>query len=113
MQRFDGKVALVTGAGTSGIGRAICARLAAEGAHRVAVNDLREADAAEAVADAPGGRRPPPRDRADVPTARGRRGDARGGRRALRSPRRPREQRGDSAGAPGEIDRINELSDAR
>jgi NAD(P)-dependent dehydrogenase (short-subunit alcohol dehydrogenase family) len=51
---FDGKVALVTGSGTSGIGRAICARLAAGGAH-VAVNDIRESDAAAAVADLPGG----------------------------------------------------------
>jgi NAD(P)-dependent dehydrogenase (short-subunit alcohol dehydrogenase family) len=52
--RFDGKVAVVTGAGTSGIGRAICARLADEGAH-VVVNDLRAADAADAVSSLPGG----------------------------------------------------------
>jgi 3-oxoacyl-[acyl-carrier protein] reductase len=52
--RFEGKIALVTGAGTSGIGRAICARLAQEGA-RLAVNDLRESDATDAVAALPGG----------------------------------------------------------
>jgi NAD(P)-dependent dehydrogenase (short-subunit alcohol dehydrogenase family) len=54
LTRFEDKVALVTGSGTSGIGRAICARLADEGA-RVVVNDLREADAAEAVGELPGG----------------------------------------------------------
>jgi len=53
-QRFEGRVALVTGAGTSGIGRAICLRLAAEGA-RVVVNDLREEDAREALGELPGG----------------------------------------------------------
>jgi NAD(P)-dependent dehydrogenase (short-subunit alcohol dehydrogenase family) len=53
-RRFEGKVGLVTGAGTSGIGRAICARLAHEGCH-VVVNDLRQGDAAEAVSELPGG----------------------------------------------------------
>jgi 3-oxoacyl-[acyl-carrier protein] reductase len=53
-RRFEGKVALVTGAGTSGIGRAICARLAGEGA-RVVVNDVREADAVAGVAELPDG----------------------------------------------------------
>ena len=49
MQRFDGKVAIVTGGG-GGIGSAVCARLAGEGA-RVAVLDL-NSDAAEATARA-------------------------------------------------------------
>jgi NAD(P)-dependent dehydrogenase (short-subunit alcohol dehydrogenase family) len=53
-RRFEGKVGLVTGAGTSGIGRAICARLADEGAH-VVVNDLEEADAVDAVSALAGG----------------------------------------------------------
>ena len=50
--RFEGRSVLVTGGG-SGIGRAIAARLAAEGA-RVMVNDIR-AEAAEAVARSLGG----------------------------------------------------------
>ena len=42
-KRLEGKVALVTGS-ARGIGKAICARLAAEGA-RIAVLDLRLEDA--------------------------------------------------------------------
>ena len=50
--RLDGKVAIVTGGG-SGIGRAICMRLTAEGA-RVAALDIDLVGAQEAV-DAAGG----------------------------------------------------------
>jgi len=52
--RFEGRVAIVTGAGSGGIGRAICSRLAAEGA-RVAVNDVRVEDARQTVATLAGG----------------------------------------------------------
>ena len=45
--RLDGKVAVVTGGG-AGIGRAICQRLAAEGAH-VAVLDIRQETADETL----------------------------------------------------------------
>jgi 3-oxoacyl-[acyl-carrier protein] reductase len=51
--RLDGKVALVTGAG-SGIGRASAVRFAAEGA-RVAVVDLKGAEEIAAAIDAAGG----------------------------------------------------------
>jgi len=53
MKRFEGKVAAVTGGG-SGIGAAICRRLAAEGA-TVVVLDLSLDRAHEVVADLPGG----------------------------------------------------------
>jgi 3-oxoacyl-[acyl-carrier protein] reductase len=52
MNRLQGKLALVTGGG-SGLGEAICARFAEEGAS-VIVNDLRP-EAAERVAEAIGG----------------------------------------------------------
>lgn len=56
MSRFEGKVAIITGAG-GGIGSAIAARLASEGAHAV-VTDMNAELAAKTVAeiDAAGGR---------------------------------------------------------
>ena len=53
MGRVQGKVAIVTG-GALGIGRAVCLRLADEGA-RVAVTDLRDADG-QALVDEIAGR---------------------------------------------------------
>jgi NAD(P)-dependent dehydrogenase (short-subunit alcohol dehydrogenase family) len=53
LQRFNGKVVLVTGAG-HGIGLAIAERFAAEGA-RVIVNDVNEARATDAAASLPAG----------------------------------------------------------
>jgi 3-oxoacyl-[acyl-carrier protein] reductase len=52
MGRFDGRTALVTGAG-AGIGAAVARRLASEGAHVVVVD--RDGEAAQAVADEIGG----------------------------------------------------------
>lgn len=52
MNRFNNTVAIVTGGG-SGIGRAICERLAAEGAH-VAVLDIDLAQATETAEGCPG-----------------------------------------------------------
>jgi 3-oxoacyl-[acyl-carrier protein] reductase len=52
MARFDGRTALVTGAG-AGIGAAVARRLASEGAHVVVVD--RDGDAANAVAQEIGG----------------------------------------------------------
>ena len=49
MNRHDGKVALITGAG-QGVGRAIAMRLAAEGAS-IAINDVRTATAQAVVAE--------------------------------------------------------------
>ena len=53
MNRYEGRVALVTGA-TGGIGRAICVRLAQEGA-RVVVTDLDADTAADFAAELPRG----------------------------------------------------------
>jgi 3-oxoacyl-[acyl-carrier protein] reductase len=47
MTKLSGKVALVTGGGR-GIGRAVCLKLASEGAH-VVINDLDAAPAEEAA----------------------------------------------------------------
>ena len=52
MARFDGRTALVTGAG-AGIGAAVARRLASEGAHVVVID--RDGDAANAVASEIGG----------------------------------------------------------
>lgn len=109
LARFDGRVALVTGAGTSGIGRAICARLADEGA-RVVVNDLREADAVEAVGALPGGTERHLAIGADVADS-----TAVDAMHATIIERCGRldvlvNNAATPQGAPGEIDRINELS---
>lgn len=49
MDRLKGKVAIVTG-GSLGIGRAVCAQMAAEGAH-VAVTDIQEDEGISLVSE--------------------------------------------------------------